>query len=549
LLKGHNRFGQIISGAADCTIRVWNAETGEQVCCLKEHQGTVTCLKQRDDVIISGSSDASLRIWSTQNQAFPSLYTPVCIRILYGHEAAIKTLDFRDALLVSGSLDGSVRLWHLDSGNCLRILHATTVPTTMSFSSKSLPTDSNFRSLTDEEKPPAVSCLQLTSKSLVFATYDGTIFYYLLNRGEDSTEDLQDDAHDSSSNLKSISYEDMLDWALSEDSIVLQKVYNTRDPEDIQPTLRRSLLPEPKPLVAKQKDSSLFSIDYLNQSNVKISEGRSSGLRGNAANDVSTFEKPRYLGQALIVPGPGEAKLGKKHKGQNRSFVNSSVSVESSVDYPSPLKAPRIIKADPPKKASGTRKVVTTRILTKEKEKMTGSSDRLHTFGLKKAKGKKKKLPLATSKKEEKIVEPEIPIFINSDIQKTTQSLHMENFEVVVDSSESDLNAASSEKPAATQMQPPASLPISKQWVLSLKIDGWRLICGRKDGTVIIWNHHTEKKVTELFAETMDDIMDVIYGRTKDKRAKKAVTGISFDDKYIVAGGMDGQVKIWEVES
>src|SRR5215813_8869321 len=59
---------RIASGGFDNNVRIWNAQTFEQVAQLGGHQDFVYSLAWRADSqqLISGSGDYTLRIWDTQ---------------------------------------------------------------------------------------------------------------------------------------------------------------------------------------------------------------------------------------------------------------------------------------------------------------------------------------------------------------------------------------------------------------------------------------------------------------------------------------------------
>lgn len=110
-------------------------------------------------------------------------------------------------------------------------------------------------------------------------------------------------------------------------------------------------------------------------------------------------------------------------------------------------------------------------------------------------------------------------------------------------------------------------------WALSAYSDTWRLMVGGSEGVRIIsinkklcmlWNHQIGKLLYELKGETINNgsgrkrlaigeyigvkALDPSLDSLKDSGAKneRAITGVSFDDHYIVAGGMDGIIRIWE---
>lgn len=51
-----------MSAAADQTLRVWSAETGECQQVLAGHQGAITSFQHDEDKVISGS-DGALKLW------------------------------------------------------------------------------------------------------------------------------------------------------------------------------------------------------------------------------------------------------------------------------------------------------------------------------------------------------------------------------------------------------------------------------------------------------------------------------------------------------
>ena len=116
---------RIVSGAEDCTLHLWDGETGEKLMVLRGHQFDVlTCAFSPDGrLIVSGSLDGTLRIWDAESGEE--------LRILKGHENSISVCAFSPdgRLIVSGSNDKTLRLWDAESGKELRILegHKTSI--------------------------------------------------------------------------------------------------------------------------------------------------------------------------------------------------------------------------------------------------------------------------------------------------------------------------------------------------------------------------------------------------------------------------------------
>ena len=58
---------RIVTGSHDRTLKVWDADTGEELLTLEGHTGPVmsVCFSPGGDRIISGSSDNTIRFWDT----------------------------------------------------------------------------------------------------------------------------------------------------------------------------------------------------------------------------------------------------------------------------------------------------------------------------------------------------------------------------------------------------------------------------------------------------------------------------------------------------
>lgn len=108
--------GDVIASASDDqTIRVWNANTGQERLRLTGHQSPVKAVlfhPHQPQVLISGGSDCNIRIWD--------LATGSCDRILQGHLKSVNALALSadGNWLVSGSTDKTIRIWEFSTGNC-----------------------------------------------------------------------------------------------------------------------------------------------------------------------------------------------------------------------------------------------------------------------------------------------------------------------------------------------------------------------------------------------------------------------------------------------
>nr|CAG4717810.1 unnamed protein product [Naegleria fowleri] len=111
----------VVSGSGDGTIRLWDVSNPdvEEKCVkvLKGHEGGVTCVKSDiNGVIVSSSVDKTVKVWD-RNQS-------ECVQTLIGHERYVKTLQFKSHALITGGGDKCIRLWDLRSGKCTKRINA-----------------------------------------------------------------------------------------------------------------------------------------------------------------------------------------------------------------------------------------------------------------------------------------------------------------------------------------------------------------------------------------------------------------------------------------
>ncbi|MBY3252152.1 NB-ARC domain-containing protein [Rhizobium laguerreae] len=142
--------GRLASGSDDCTIRLWDLQTGSESTSLRGHSGAVSALCMLPDGrLASGSHDSTIRLWDAQNGVESArLDVPAeWIRVLCalpdgrlattsmedivlwdlktgaessrfeGHASHIFALCMLpDGRLASGSYDNTIRLWDLQFG-------------------------------------------------------------------------------------------------------------------------------------------------------------------------------------------------------------------------------------------------------------------------------------------------------------------------------------------------------------------------------------------------------------------------------------------------
>jgi len=102
-----NRFA---SASDDCTINIWNFQTGKKVFQLQGHTRPITCLLLLDrHTLVSGSSDKSIRLWD--------LATGTCVhRLSPAHTGSVQCLALLEqeegpAMFCSGGNDQELCIW------------------------------------------------------------------------------------------------------------------------------------------------------------------------------------------------------------------------------------------------------------------------------------------------------------------------------------------------------------------------------------------------------------------------------------------------------
>ena len=115
--------GHLASGSADNTARIWNLVTGECEQVLRGHTGGIFAMVALSSGhLISGSEDNTIRIYD--------INTGECQKVLEKHTLGVRSLTMlSNGQLASGSADNTIRLWNIITGECERVLtgHADTV--------------------------------------------------------------------------------------------------------------------------------------------------------------------------------------------------------------------------------------------------------------------------------------------------------------------------------------------------------------------------------------------------------------------------------------
>jgi small GTP-binding protein len=112
----------IVSGSADKTVRIWDAETGACLAVLEGHSDSVYGVAVTSDGrrVISGSFDKTVRVWNVD--------TASCTATLEGHTGAVTAVAVAadGSQAISASADHTMRVWDVKMGRCLAALEEHT---------------------------------------------------------------------------------------------------------------------------------------------------------------------------------------------------------------------------------------------------------------------------------------------------------------------------------------------------------------------------------------------------------------------------------------
>lgn len=108
----------LLSSSVDCTVRLWDLESGQCLLVLSNDLGTVTSATFADDAIVTCSEDRFIQVWEDLGRDVP--------KDLRGHTGSVYSIKAIGNILVSAGADGTVRVWNLRSGQCSRVLEGHT---------------------------------------------------------------------------------------------------------------------------------------------------------------------------------------------------------------------------------------------------------------------------------------------------------------------------------------------------------------------------------------------------------------------------------------
>jgi WD40 repeat protein len=120
-LKKGDTGGILASGSWDKTIKLWDVNTGKEICTLTGHQLQVSSVAFSPDgkLLASTSFDRTIRLWKlSEGVKNRPHYT------FLGHAWAVLTVAFSPdgKMLVTGSEDNTIKLWDLSTGQLIRTL-------------------------------------------------------------------------------------------------------------------------------------------------------------------------------------------------------------------------------------------------------------------------------------------------------------------------------------------------------------------------------------------------------------------------------------------
>ena len=108
----------LASGSADRTAKLWNAVDGTLVGVLTGHRRGVWCVafSPVDKCLATASGDATVRLWSLTDFAV--------VRMFEGHSQSVLRVVFTTAgtQLTSAGGDGLIKVWNVRSGDCMTTL-------------------------------------------------------------------------------------------------------------------------------------------------------------------------------------------------------------------------------------------------------------------------------------------------------------------------------------------------------------------------------------------------------------------------------------------
>jgi serine/threonine-protein kinase len=113
---------QVLSAGYDNTVRLWDVESGKEICRFVGHKGMVHGLAFAADGkrVVTAGADGTVRLWDAE--------TGKEIRAFTGHTGAVRSVALSPdgKQLLTGGQDKTLRLWELETGKEIRRLEGPT---------------------------------------------------------------------------------------------------------------------------------------------------------------------------------------------------------------------------------------------------------------------------------------------------------------------------------------------------------------------------------------------------------------------------------------
>ncbi|KAL6940601.1 hypothetical protein ACO0QE_004511 [Hanseniaspora vineae] len=106
-------FNLLFTGSYDCTIGIWDINTGNLLRRLSGHSQGVKTLHFDGAKLITGSLDKTIRVWNYN--------TGQCVSTYRGHTDSVLSIDAYKKIIVSGSADNTIKVWHVESRTCFTL--------------------------------------------------------------------------------------------------------------------------------------------------------------------------------------------------------------------------------------------------------------------------------------------------------------------------------------------------------------------------------------------------------------------------------------------
>ncbi len=120
----------VVSGSRDNTLKVWELDTGKEICTLKGHTHSIRAVAISPDgrLVVSGSFDKTLKVWDLK-PTMPAKGVEE-LQTMKGHysEGSIVAFQPGEKLVASGSGDETLRFWDLTDGKLLGTWRAPVEP-------------------------------------------------------------------------------------------------------------------------------------------------------------------------------------------------------------------------------------------------------------------------------------------------------------------------------------------------------------------------------------------------------------------------------------